>query len=138
MFGQRQGFGILQVFFLALGAYCVASASAQEHTKDSLDAVKKAVAERKAVLIDVREKQEWDKGRLKDAQLLPLSKLKEDVLPKEVQMILTKDKIAYLHCAAGGRCLQAAEILRKQGYDVRPLKDGYKDLLKQGFSKQGE
>jgi hypothetical protein len=31
--------------------------------------------------------------------------------------------------------LPAADILRKAGYDVRPLKDGYGSLLKNGFSK---
>jgi phage shock protein E len=113
-------------------------ASAQEHTKDSLDQVKKALADKKAVLFDVREKGEWEKGHLKDARLLPLSSLKQDALPKDLQALLPKDKVVYLHCAAGGRCLTAAEILRKQGYDVRPLKDGYKDLLKQGFPKAAE
>src|SRR5438552_2249578 len=84
-------------------------ASAQEHTKDSLDAVKKAIAAKKAVLIDVREKSEWDDGHLRDAALLPLSRLKKDALPKNLQDILPKDKVVYLHCKAGGRCLQAAE-----------------------------
>jgi rhodanese-related sulfurtransferase len=110
-------------------------AVAQEHTKDSLDTVKKALADKKAVLIDVREKSEWDDGHLKDAKLLPLSSLKAETLPKDVAALLPKDKVAYLHCAAGGRCLKAAEILRKQGYDVRPLKAGYKDLLADGFPK---
>jgi phage shock protein E len=125
-----------QIFALAVMAIGFAiAASAQEHTKDSLDTVKKAVADKKAVLIDVREKAEWDQGHLKDASLLPLSSLKGDVLPKDLQTLLPKDKIAYLHCASGKRCLKAAEILKKQGYDVRPLKDGYKSLLENGFTK---
>jgi rhodanese-related sulfurtransferase len=44
-----------------------------------------------------------------------------------------KDKIIYCHCRSGRRCLTAADILKKQGYDVRPLKAGYEDLLKAGF-----
>lgn len=113
-------------------------AMAQEHTKDSPETVKKALADKKAVLIDVREKSEWDAGHLQGAQLLPLSSLKDDPLPKDVAKLLPKDKVAYLHCAAGGRCLKAAKILRKAGYDVRPLKAGYKDLLKDGFPKAEE
>ena len=109
----------------------IAPAFAQEQTKDSLETVKKALAAKTAVLIDVREKQEWDKGHLLGASLLPLSSLKEGT--KDV--VLPKDKAVYLHCAAGVRCLKAAEILRKQGYDVRPLKEGYKDLLKEGILK---
>ena len=133
IFQTRFGCSLVSLGFLAMGL--ATSASAQEHTKDPLDAVKKAVASKKAVLIDVREKAEWDQGHLQDARLLPLSSLKEDSLPKDLPKILPKDKIAYLHCAAGGRCLKAAEILRKHGYDVRPLKDGYRNLLTNGFAK---
>src|ERR1017187_5480735 len=124
-FQSRCGWLLVLLGVLAIGSAPIASA--QEHTKDSLDTVKKALADKKAVLIDVREKAEWDDGHLKDAKLLPLSSLKEETLPKDLAKLLPKDKVAYLHCAAGGRCLKAAEILRKQGYDVRPLKAGYKD-----------
>jgi len=133
MFVLQARIGWLLVTLGVLGS--ALGASAQEHTKDSLDAVKKALAANKAVLIDVREKNEWDLGHLKDAKILPLTSLKEDSLPKYLHEILPKDKIAYLHCAAGRRCLEAAEILGKHGYDVRPLKDGYKSLLTQGFAK---
>lgn len=122
------GLSIILIMALA-GSFVVA----QEHTKDSLETVKKALADKKAVLIDVREKSEWDAGHLKDARLLPLSSLKGEPLPKDVANLLPKDKVAYLHCASGGRCLKAAEILRKAGYEVRPLKAGYKDLLTDGF-----
>jgi phage shock protein E len=110
-----------------------AVALGQEHTKDSLETVKKALAAKKAVLVDVREKPEWDRGHLRDATLVPLSGLKD-----ETKVILPKDKAIYLHCASGVRCVQAAEILRKQGYDARPLKAGYKDLLKEGFPKAAD
>ena len=108
-------------------------APAQDHTKDSLQSVKDALAAKKAVLIDVREKGEWNNGHLRAAHLLPLSSLKAE--PKSARAILPKDKPIYLHCASGIRCMKAAEILRKDGYDVRPLKDGYQNLLKAGFPK---
>ena len=44
-------------------------------------------------------------------------------------------KVLYLHCGSGKRCLAAADLLKKQGYDTRPLKDGYADLVKAGFEK---
>ena|SRR5581483_1796815 len=119
---------------LVMIAVCALAAGAQEHTKDSLDTVKKAVAEKKAVLIDVREKSEWDSGHLKDARLLPLSRLTEGAGAPD----LPRDKPIYLHCAAGRRCLKAAEILRAKGYDARPLKLGYKDLVKEGFPRAGD
>src|SRR5262245_47775904 len=104
---------------------------AQDHTKDSLDTVKKSLADKKAVLFDVREKVEWDKDHLKDAKLLPLSILQDDSRPPKD---LPKDKAIYLHCASGVRCVKAAEILKKQGYDARPLKQGYAALVKEGFA----
>ncbi len=125
--------------WLALGLAALVGAArpapAEEHTKDSAETVKKALAAKEAVLIDVREKDEWDQGHLRDAKLLPLSKIKGDLSAEALKEILPKGKAVYLHCAAGARCLKAAEILRKHGYDVRPLKDGYKDLLKLGFLK---
>jgi rhodanese-related sulfurtransferase len=111
------------------------SAQAGGHTKDTPKEVKKAVADGKAVLIDVREKSEWDDGHLKDAKLLQLSVLKAGAKSEDLDRVLSKDKIVYLHCASGVRCLKAADILKKDGFDVRPLKEGYKDLLKAGFQQ---
>jgi len=105
---------------------------AAEYTKDSPKAVKKAVAEGKAVLVDVREQTEWDAGHLKVAKSIPLSGL-EELKAEELAGKMPKGKIVYCHCAAGGRAVLAAEILEKLGYDARPLEPGYKDLLKAGF-----
>ncbi len=110
-----------------------ASTFAVEHTKDSLATVQRGVAEQKAVLVDVREKEEWEDGHLRDARLLPLSALEQGVRKEDLAKVLPKDKVIYLHCAAGGRCVQAAAILKKQGYDVRPLKPGFDALLDAGF-----
>lgn len=104
---------------------------AAEHTKDSLETVKKNINGAKAVLVDVREQSEWDSGHIDEAVLVPLSGLKKGDKPDSI----AKDKIAYLHCRSGRRCLAAADILKKLGYDVRPLKAGYNDLLKAGFKQ---
>ncbi len=121
-------------FLLAVALVAPNATFALEHTRDSLATVKRGVAEQKAVLVDVREKEEWEDGHLRDARLLPLSALERGVRQEDLARALPKDKVIYLHCAAGGRCVQAAAILKKQGYDVRPLKAGYNDLLKAGFS----
>ena len=47
--------------------------------------------------------------------------------------ILPKDKIIYCYCLAGGRCTEAAAILKPLGYDVRALRPGYPQLVKAGF-----
>jgi rhodanese-related sulfurtransferase len=116
---------------LVLGA--AAGTAVAEHTKDSLDAVKQAVAQQKAVIIDVREPDEWQEGPLAGAGLLPLSVLERGVPPQELAKILPKDKIIYCYCLAGGRCAEAASMLKPLGYDVRAIKPGYPQLVKAGF-----
>ncbi len=110
-------------------------ASAQEHTKDSLATVKENLAKKKAVLWDVREANEWSAGHLKAASSKPLSQLSDDQSLAAIIKDLKKDQIIYCHCKAGRRALSAAEILRKQGFDVRPLKQGYNELLEAGFER---
>ena len=133
---------MLRMPLLAIGviyACGVASiAQAQEkaaHTKDSLAEVKKNVESGKAVLLDVREQSEWDAGHVQGAILIPRSKLMVDSELAGLLKQLPKDKIIYAHCRAGGRALACGEILKKQGYDVRPLKPGYDDLIQAGFQK---
>jgi rhodanese-related sulfurtransferase len=111
------------------------SARAAEHTKDSLETVKERLKDKSAVLVDVREEKEWNEGHIQDAKLVPLSKLKNEADAEKATKDVPKKKIVYCHCAAGVRALTAADILKKQGYDVRPLKSGYNDLLKAGFPK---
>jgi rhodanese-related sulfurtransferase len=111
----------------------VSGTAVAEHTKDSLDSVKQAVQAQKAVIIDVREPDEWQEGHLADARLLPLSALERGVPPQELAKILPKDKIIYCYCLAGGRCEEAASMLKPLGYDVRAIKPGYPQLVKAGF-----
>lgn len=128
---------MLRKILLALiGSFCTSLglAAEPEHTKDTPAEVKKAIEKKSAILLDVREPSEWKAGHLKDAQLLPLSKLRKGD-PKEATKGLPKDQVIYCHCRSGGRCLLAAELLQKLGYDVRPLKEGYQDLLEAGFPK---
>jgi rhodanese-related sulfurtransferase len=123
--------------FAACVVVCVLSGPGQaaDHTKDTPEAVKKAIASGKAVLLDVREPDEWDEGHLKDAKLLPLSRIKAGVPAAELKQIAPAGSVVYAHCRSGGRCLTAAALLKKEGYDVRALKLGYEDLLKAGFPK---
>ncbi len=110
---------------------------AAEPTKDSLDKVKENLAEKRAVIIDVRSRGEWDRGHLKDAQLFPLPDLKKaaaDPAAKEkLERELPKDRIVYCHCAKGVRALLAAKILEGMQYDVRALEPGYDALRDAGF-----
>ena len=126
----------------AVGVTVGGAAAAAEHTTDSLDKVKKSLAEDKAVLVDVREPAEWKAGHIEGAVLVPLSKLKKQSdqpqFGEQLAKNLPKDKVVYCHCRSGSRVLPASEILKKLGYNVRPLKPGYQDLLKAGFAKASD
>jgi rhodanese-related sulfurtransferase len=86
-------------------------------------------------LVDVRELDEWKTGHVTGATFLPLSAL-EDAKAEVIEKKLPKDKVIYTHCRAGRRSVAAAEILEKLGYDVRPLKPGFEDLIQAGFPKE--
>lgn len=130
----RRIFNTVLLSMFTTGRFLFAQ-DATAHTKDSLDAVKGNVKNGKAVIVDVREQGEWDDGHLKGAILAPMSKLRKEAEAPALLKLLPKDKILYVHCKAGGRALTCGDILKKHGYDVRPLKPGYDDLLQAGFEK---
>jgi phage shock protein E len=124
---------LLFTVFLAPGA----ERQRVEFTKDPLTTVSKNVAEEKAVLVDVRSKEEWDEGHVEGAIFLPVTslrkyafdakKLAETLPPKKEKIIL------YTHCVVGMRAKEAAKILGREGYIVRALRPGYDELIKFGF-----
>ena len=125
-----------RLFLLAIGAMALllsnGLAAELTHTKDTLDSVKTRVNEKKAVLVDVRSEDEWKDGHLKSAMHLPITELAK-MTDEQIREKLPKDKIIYTHCAVGARALKAGKIIEKLGYDIRPLKPGYEDLVKAGF-----
>ena len=120
---------IVTLFGLCAGLLAV------EPTNESLKVVKENITTRKAVLLDVREQDEWDAGHLEHAAHLPLSKIETGTAGQDLTKLAPKDSIVYLHCAAGARSLQAAQLLQKHRRDLRPLQPGYHELLKAGFPK---
>ena len=74
--------------------------------------VQKKLAEG-AILIDVREKDEWDKSHLQEALFCPLS-----ALEKGSRFALTKDSTYLIHCARGGRAQVAQKLLERDGFNV--------------------
>ncbi|MBL8828913.1 MAG: disulfide bond formation protein B [Planctomycetaceae bacterium] len=110
----------------------------RQPTNDSLATVKKNVDEKRAVLVDVREKSEWDAGHIEGAVLLPLSELKNGMAGEQLAMRLPKDQIVYIHCNMGKRSSAAADILERHGFDVRPLNVGCKELPDAGFTRVTE
>ena len=66
-----------------------------------------------AVLVDVREVDEFKTGYIPGAVNAPLSMITSSTLPK--------DKPLFLYCLRGTRSKQAAEILKRMGYIVKSI-----------------
>ena len=116
-------------------AFIYSHAHAADLSNDPLPTVQENVATHKAVLVDVREPGEWKEGHVEGAISLPLSSLKNGVDTAALEHQVPKEKIVYMHCVLGVRAVKAAKILEKLGYNVRPLKAGYEDLVQAGFQK---
>ncbi|MDJ1006212.1 MAG: rhodanese-like domain-containing protein [Paracoccaceae bacterium] len=81
-----------------------------------------------AVLIDVREPDEWIKEHVPEAHLVPLSGFNPGDFPKD------HDKIAVFHCRSGGRTEAAApQILRTGFREVYQLDGGIEGWRDAGY-----
>ena len=65
------------------------------------------------VVLDVREKSEYDSGHIKGAVLLPLGTITADTAVKAIE---SKDTAVLVYCRSGNRSKKASAILAKLGY----------------------
>jgi adenylyltransferase/sulfurtransferase len=86
------------------------AAEAPVPTMTVVDLKKKIDAHEKFVLLDVREKFEWDIGRIPGAILIPLGEL-----PSRMSELDSADDIV-LQCKTGGRSAKALKLLREAGF----------------------
>jgi len=85
-----------------------------------------------AMLLDVREQEEWDDGHLEIAKLVQLSKLESGTEPEGID----KSKKLYLHCRSGNRVQMAKPLLVSMGYtEVIALNEGFDDLVSEGLKE---
>jgi len=107
-------------------------------SEDNLNSVKENVESGKAILIDTRSPREWNQGHIHGARRYEVSDLRKLKKSGELEKTIPKDKIIYTHCMKGVRAKIAADILKERGYDVRPLKEGYTDLIKAGLQNAAD
>jgi len=98
-------------------------------TMKEVDASSVDSANSDVLVVDVRNKSEWDEGHVPNAKHLPLSTLmsRADELPR--------DKKLLVHCQGGVRSPIAVSVLRNLGFaDVANVRDGYEgfEALKTG------
>ena len=76
-----------------------------------------------AVIIDVREKDEWDEEHIPDATHMSRGTIELDIEEK----VPDSDAMIICHCGGGGHSALAAESLQKMGYkNVRSMTGGFK------------
>ncbi len=71
----------------------------------------RSLVEEGAYIIDAREEGEYERGHIKGAHLVPLSRLRESVSE------IPKDQTVYIHCRSGQRSYNAVLALQNLGYD---------------------
>ena len=144
MFKRSAQCSILSFAFLGLpiANSCVEGVRADEiaikdlePTRDSLETVRKNIESGKGIIVDVRSMEETKKGHLQDALLLPLQDLSDAASEKKVRKAIPDGKIVYLYCVVGKRALAGGKSLQAYGYDARPLKQGFQELIEAGFEK---
>jgi adenylyltransferase/sulfurtransferase len=99
------------------------STSTNNETETDVKELKRKIDAREDFfLLDVREPNEFQIGRIPGSTLIPLGEV-----PQRVSEI-PRDKEIVVHCKMGGRSARAATFLRQQGYkNVKNLKGGILD-----------
>jgi phage shock protein E len=76
-----------------------------------------------ALIVDVREKDEWDEEHIPDAIHLSRGTIEFDIEEK----VPDQNAMIICHCGGGGRSALATESLQKMGYkNVRSMAGGFK------------
>ena len=76
-----------------------------------------------AVIVDVRDKDEWDEGHIPGAIHISRGTIELDIEEK----VPDTNAMIICHCGGGGRSALAAENLQKMGYkNVRSMAGGFK------------
>ena len=81
-----------------------------------------------ALVVDVRDRAEYEAGHVPGAQMMPLPEL-----PARMQE-LPRDRPVYVVCEKGGRSAEAARLLTEVGIDARPVAGGTQSWVASGRS----
>ena len=79
----------------------------------SQDEAKQMMDKGNVIILDVREKDEYDAGHIKGAVLLPVGTINADTA---AEVIDSKDSTVLVYCRSGNRSKKASSALAKLGY----------------------
>lgn len=91
------------------------------------------IADKKAVIVDVREEDEWDEGHIAGAIHIPLNQLNDHLA--ELQKY--KDSTVITQCKVGKRSIKALKLLKSAGFtNVYSMDGGIQAWSKEGLATQ--
>jgi rhodanese-related sulfurtransferase len=111
----------------------IAEAKSRIREVSAADTVKAVAGSNAPLILDVREINETNLGRIKGALLIPRGSLEtkvEAIIPREAKVII--------YCASGNRSAFAAETLQNMGYqDVASMAGGWQAWMGLGGPVEG-
>ena len=104
---------ILVIFLLIISLCgCVTKKESYQYTSDK--EVESLMLNNDFIIIDVRTKEEYDAGHIKDAINIPYDEINENT-------ILDKNSLIFVYCRSGNRSKIAYDKLISYGYQVYDL-----------------
>lgn len=107
---MKRVFIIIVLSFIMIGCENKESVN----TNITLDNIKEIVENKEYVIIDVRTKEEYKEGHIKDSINIPYNEIDKNIE-------IDKEKIIFVYCRSGSRSKIAQETLTQLGYVVHNL-----------------
>ena len=82
-----------------------------------------------SVVIDIRPKDQYDRGTFPGAVSIPAEKFDKEILSYE------KDTAIYVLCHTGERSQEYVHLLEQEGYDAQNVEGGYRSYLKLSLAR---
>lgn len=114
----------------ALGLFANAQAQSEAEVLEPQAFIKRVKADTSAIILDVRQPEEFAEGHL--AQAINLDWLNQTVFINGLAK-LNKQKTYYVYCRSGRRSQAAAGKLKAEGFQVVDLKGGYLHWVELGL-----
>ncbi|EEX72918.1 rhodanese-like domain-containing protein [Alloprevotella tannerae] len=114
----------------ALGLFANAQSQSEVEVLESQAFIERVKADTSAIILDVRQPEEFAEGHL--AQAINLDWLNQTVFINGLAK-LNKQKTYYIYCRSGRRSQAAAGKLKAEGFQVVDLKGGYLHWVELGL-----
>lgn len=105
----------MKIFIILLMCLSLCGCGAEKEIKQNPNTeLKEILLEDNYIIVDVRTKEEYDEGHLKDALNIPFDEIREETE-------LDKNKTILVYCKTGNRSGMAEDTLTELGYEVYDL-----------------